>query len=74
MCACVNSKFEEEQQVGGSCNMEVNIPENLENLKRPALQKLCKRLGLKANGKVQTFVAFSHIISLVSHTEACVHG
>ena len=38
--------------------MEVNIPENLENLKRPALQKLCKRLGLKANGKVQSFCHF----------------
>ena len=40
--------------------MEVNIPENLEDLKRPALQKLCKRLGLKANGKVLVFVTFSH--------------
>ena len=52
--------------------MEVNIPENLEDLKRPALQKLCKRLGLKANGKVQTFVTFSR--NIWCHTEACVHG
>lgn len=28
------------------------IPEKLASLKRPALQKLCKKLGLKANGKV----------------------
>ena len=52
--------------------MEVNIPENLEDLKRPALQKLCKWLGLKANGKVQTFVTFSR--NIWCHTEACVHG
>jgi len=30
----------------------VEIPDNFGDLKRPALQKLCKRLGLKANGKV----------------------
>ena len=28
------------------------IPQDLISLKRPALQKLCKQLGLKANGKV----------------------
>ena len=30
----------------------VVIPEDVSALKRPALQKLCKKLGLKANGKV----------------------
>lgn len=29
------------------------IPEDLLSLKRPALQKLCKKFGLKANGKVK---------------------
>ncbi len=29
-----------------------SIPEDLVSLKRNALQKLCKKLGLKANGKV----------------------
>ena len=30
----------------------IEIPDRLEKLKRPALQQLCKRFGLKANGKV----------------------
>ena len=33
------------------CQMD-SVPQNLAALKRPALQKLCKQLGLKANGKV----------------------
>ena len=28
------------------------VPRDVATLKRPALQKLCKQLGLKANGKV----------------------
>ena len=32
--------------------MADKLPQDLSSLKRPALQKLCKRLGLKANGKV----------------------
>ena len=35
--------------------MEKAIPQYLVGLKRPALQKLCKRFGIKANGKVSPF-------------------
>ena len=31
---------------------QLDVPHDIVNLKRPALQKLCKQLGLKANGKV----------------------
>jgi len=31
---------------------EMDLPESLHQLKRPALQKLCKKFGVRANGKV----------------------
>lgn len=33
--------------------MDETIMGDLASLKRPALQKLCKRFGIKANGKVR---------------------
>ena len=37
--------------------MEI-VPEDFASLKRPALQKLCKKFGIKANGKVRIYMTF----------------
>lgn len=46
-----------------------SIPESLTCLKRASLQRLCKRIGVKANGKVR-FLPNTKLV--MSHSYVCI--
>ena len=38
---------------------------DLASLKRPVLQKLCKKFGIKANGKVKLRKSYEHVVKIL---------